>query len=244
MNIALIGHGRMGREVESLAREKGLRIAAVFTEENNARGRGLTPASLREAEVCIDFSSPSSAVENIEAAAACGKNIVVGTTGWYDRLEHVRRIVKERGIGLVYAPNFSLGVALFAQVAVDAARLIGSHPEYDAAIHEEHHAGKADSPSGTALSLGALLLQALRRKTEILHETSHGPIQPHQLHVTASRVGHATGTHSIVFDSEADTITLIHTARNRRGFALGALTAAEWVRGKQGCYTMRDVILP
>lgn len=242
MNIALIGHGKMGKEVELIAAERGVKVVKVFTAKDNVGGKGLTKESLKNVDVCIEFSTPATVMENIQAVVSCGKNIVVGTTGWYDRMEHVKKIVKEHKVGFLYAANFSLGVNIFSQIVMDAAHLFDKHAEYDVAISEVHHQGKADSPSGTALSLGALVMQQMKRKSELLAETSHGQIKPHQLHVSSTRVGHATGKHTVAFDSEADTIELIHTAKSRRGYALGALVAAEWLKGKKGFYTMRDVI--
>jgi 4-hydroxy-tetrahydrodipicolinate reductase len=242
MNIALIGYGRMGKEVERLAKEKGFTVSRVFDLHNNKGSVGITKETLKGVDVCIEFSSPGAVVSNIEAAAACGKNIVVGTTGWYDRLDHVKKIVKETKIGLLYASNFSLGVNLFIHCVSHAAHLFDRYHDYDAAVSEIHHTGKVDSPSGTALSVAAAILQSMKRKSEILAETSHGPIKPHQLHVTSTRLGHVTGTHAVTFDSDADVIELVHRAKNRAGFALGAVVAAEWLKGKRGLYTMRDVI--
>jgi len=243
MTIALIGYGKMGKEVEAAAHERAIKIGRIFTEEENAGGAAITPESLRHVDVCIDFSSPVAVLDNIRAVAASGHNMVVGTTGWYDRLEEVRALVKEKKIGFLYAANFSLGVNVFSQIVMDAARLFERHPEYDVALREQHHRGKADSPSGTALSLASVVMQTFRRKSEIVSGQMHGAIKPHQLHVSSTRIGHATGTHTVIFDSEADSIELTHTARTRRGFALGALVAAEWLKGKKGFYTMRDVIL-
>jgi len=244
VHIALIGHGKMGREIEYVAKEKGLKVVSIFTQNNNTGGVGITPEALRGVDVCIDFSSPEAVMDNIEAVAGCGKNIVVGTTGWYDRIENVKKMVKEKKIGFLYASNFSLGVNLFMQIVMDASRLVEKYSDYDVSINEVHHTGKTDSPSGTALSLGSVILQTVKRKTEILHETSHGPIQPHQLHVTSNRVGRVTGTHTVLFDSEYDSLELTHRAKSRRGFALGAVVAAEWLKGRKGFYTLRDVILP
>jgi len=244
MNLALIGYGKMGKEVEQVAIEKGAKILKTFTGRNNTGSLGLNKNSLAGVDVCIDFSTPAVVLENIEAASQAGKNIVVGTTGWYDRLDSVKKLVKDRKIGFLYASNFSLGVNLFSQIVMDAAHMFDRYPEYDVAVTDVHHRGKADSPSGTALSLGAILLHEMKRKSELLHETSHGQIKPHQLQVTSTRVGHVTGRHSVVFDSDSDSIELIHAAKNRRGYALGALVAAEWLKGKKGFYTMRDAILP
>jgi 4-hydroxy-tetrahydrodipicolinate reductase len=243
MNLALIGYGKMGREVELLAKEKGIKIASIFTSDNNIDGIGLTPASLKGVDICIDFSTPTSVVKNVEAIASCGKSIVVGATGWYDRMDEVKKLVKERKIGFLYAANFSLGVNLFSQLVMDAAHLFEKHSGYDVSINEVHHRGKVDSPSGTALSLASLIMQTIRRKTDILSENPHREIKLHELHVTSTRVGTINGKHTVLFDSEADTIELVHTAKNRRGFALGAIVAAEWLKGKKGFYTMRDVIL-
>jgi 4-hydroxy-tetrahydrodipicolinate reductase len=243
MNLALIGYGKMGREVEAVAKEKGVTVAKIFTLENNTGGLGLSKDSLKGVDVCIDFSWPQSVLDNIEAVAECGKNIVVGTTGWYDKIDQIRKLVKEKKIGLLYASNFSLGINIFSQIVMDASHLFERYSEYDVSISEVHHKGKADSPSGTALSLGSIVLQTLKRKSELLTNPSHGEIKPHQLHVTSTRVGCVTGKHAVLFDSDSDSIELVHTAKNRRGFALGAVVAAEWLKGKKGFYTMRDVIL-
>jgi 4-hydroxy-tetrahydrodipicolinate reductase len=244
MNLALIGYGRMGHEVEHVAREKGLKVVKTFDIAENARGAALTRASLKGVDVCIDFSSPEAVYENICAVADAGANLVVGTTGWYSRLEEVRALVKKKGIGFLYASNFSLGVNIFLQIVLDASHLFDAYSEYDVAVTEIHHQGKSDSPSGTALSVGSTILKEIHRKKEILTETSHGTIQPHQLHISSTRLGHTTGKHSVVFDSEADTVELVHTAKSRRGFAIGAVVAAEWLKGKKGFYTMRDVLHP
>ncbi len=241
MTIALIGYGRMGKEVEEAARERRLTPARIFTEEENPRGAALTAEALRGVDVCIDFSAPGAVLDNIRAVAAARCGMVVGTTGWYDHLATVRALVEESGIGFLYSSNFSLGMNIFFRIVDEAARLIGRQ-SYDAAVQEIHHRGKADSPSGTALSLGAILLEAMPGKTEILTGPPEGPIAPHQLQVSSTRTGSVTGIHTVLFDSDADTIALTHTARNRRGFALGALVAAEWLKGRTGFFTMQDVL--
>jgi 4-hydroxy-tetrahydrodipicolinate reductase len=243
MNLALIGYGKMGKEVELVAKEKGVTVAKIFTLENNTGGLGLTKDSLKGIDVCVDFSFPQNVLDNIDAVAECGKNIVVGTTGWYDKLDQVKKLVKEKKIGFLYSANFSLGVNIFSQIIIDASHLFERYSEYDVSINEVHHKGKADSPSGTALSLGSIVLQTLKRKSELLMTPSHGEIKPHQLHVTSTRVGHVAGKHTVLFDSESDSVELTHTAKSRRGFALGAVVAAEWLKGRKGFYTMRDVIL-
>lgn len=242
MNIALIGYGKMGKELELIAAERAINIVRIFTEKENRDGKALTKTSLKNVDVCIEFSTPDAVMKNIKAAVSCGKNMVVGTTGWYGRIKEVEAMVKKHKSGFLYAANFSPGVNIFSQIVSDAARLFNKQSGYDAAISEVHHRGKADSPSGTALSLGSLIMQQMKRKSTLLTETTHGQIKPHQLHISSTRIGNVTGRHEVVFDSEADTITLVHTAKNRRGYALGALLAAEWLKGKKGFYTMRDVI--
>ncbi|MBI4547750.1 MAG: 4-hydroxy-tetrahydrodipicolinate reductase [Ignavibacteriae bacterium] len=243
MNIALIGYGKMGKEVERIAIERGMIVKKVFTSSNNIEGLGLTKQALKDVDICIDFSNPRVVIDNIEAVAEAGKNIVVGTTGWYDKLKEVERLIKAKKIGLLYSPNFSLGMNIFCQILTSAVRYFNKSDLYDVAIHEMHHRGKADSPSGTALALGQIILQHLHSKKEMLHETAHKQRKPEELHVTSTRVGYVAGIHRILFDSEADSIELTHTAKNRNGFALGALIAAGWLRGKKGMFTMKDVLM-
>ena len=243
MNIALIGHGRMGKEVESLAAERGIKVLKIFTSRNNPSGAGLTKESLKGVDICIDFSTPATVLGNIEAVVGAGKSMVVGTTGWHQQTEQVRILVKKHTVGFLCSSNFSLGVNLLMQMVLDIAHLIDRYPEYDVAIHEVHHRGKVDSPSGTALSLASIVLQSMKRKNTILHETPRATLKPEEVHVTSTRVGHIVGKHTVLFDSEFDSIELVHTAKSRKGFALGALVAAEWLKGKKGFYTMKDVIL-
>lgn len=242
MNIALIGHGTMGREVEQAARARKITVKKILTIENNLTGIGISPESLQEVDVCIDFSVPSAVLSNISAVARCGKNIVVGTTGWYDKLDDVKKTVERHGIGLLYAANFSIGMNLFYQALGSVSALIDKVDLYDVAVSEIHHRGKLDSPSGTALTLGQIILQHVRRKREVAFETPHAALRPEQLHISSTRLGSVVGTHAVTFDSEADSIEMIHTAKNRSGFAIGALIAAEWLNGKQGLFTMKDVL--
>ena len=242
MNIALIGYGKMGNQIEKCASAKNIHISAIFTSKNNIGGIGLTKNALKDVDVCIDFSTPISVLANIQAAAKCGKHVVVGTTGWYDKIRAVKKITEERHIGLVYSPNFSLGVNVFLQLVGSTAHHFDAFDLYDVAIDEIHHRGKADSPSGTALQIGQTVLQHLRSKKELLHEVPHEPVRPHQLQISSTRLGHTVGIHRVTFDSEADTIEMTHTAKNRCGFALGALVAAEWIFNRKGFFTMKDVL--
>ncbi|MBI2149848.1 MAG: 4-hydroxy-tetrahydrodipicolinate reductase [Acidobacteria bacterium] len=236
MRIALIGFGKMGREIDSAAREQGETISRVFEWDDVVR-----PDALGDADVCIDFSTANAVVDNIRAAAAARKDIIVGTTGWDERLPEVRALVKDSG--LLYSANFSLGVNIFFRIVRRAAELMNHAPDYDPFIEEIHHRQKADSPSGTALSLARILLGEIDRKNEILARPPDGKIGPGILHVSSTRAGSIAGTHTVGFDSEADLIELRHAAKSRRGFALGALAAARWLRGRKGVYTMDDVEL-
>lgn len=237
MNIAIIGYGRMGKEVERIARERGHTIVARLDVSDE-----ISEKTLKDAECCIEFSLPGAVVKNIERIASCGRNIVVGTTGWYDKLGTVRTLVEEKNIGLLYASNFSVGVNLFFEIVRKAAQLLDPIEGYDAAIHETHHRHKADSPSGTALAIGKIILENFTRKKSILTETSHKTIAPDQLHIVSTRTGTFPGIHEITFDSPLDTIELKHTMKSRSGFAFGAILAAEWLAGKKGLFTFNDVL--
>jgi len=236
MRIALIGYGKMGREIEAIAREQRDTIAGVFDSK-----RHVAAEDLSDADVCIEFSTPSAALANIRTAIEARKDIVVGTTGWHQHLAELKEKVRESG--LLYSANFSLGMNIFQRIVARAGELIENAPEYDPFIHETHHRLKADSPSGTALRLGEILLGKISRKKRMLTETSTEKIAAEALHVTSTRAGSVTGTHVVAFDSAADLIELRHVAKNRRGFALGALAAARWLHGRKGIYTMDDVDL-
>lgn len=227
MKLAIVGYGRMGRLIEQLAPEYGFEIALKLDEFNNARFEGITPENFRGVDVAVEFSVPSAVVENIERISALGVNMVVGTTGWFDRREQVREMVERSGTGLVWSPNYSVGVNVFFRIVAEAARRFNQHPEYGAWGWEIHHAAKKDAPSGTMLQL-----------VEEMKKAGYGrPVD-----VSSSRAGAHPGTHEIGFDSTADTITLRHTARSREGFARGALKAARWIIGKKGFYEFSEIL--
>jgi 4-hydroxy-tetrahydrodipicolinate reductase len=227
MKIALVGYGKMGRMIERAATERGHEIALRLDEFNNANFEGVTGDNFRAVDVAIDFSIPAAAVRNIERIAALGVNLVVGTTGWQDRAQHVRAVVERAGIGLVWSPNYSVGVNAFFRIVGEAAKLLSGAPEYEAWAWEIHHSAKKDAPSGTLLKL----VDEMRRAG-----------YERRVDVASNRAGTIAGTHEIGFDSSADTITLRHTARSREGFASGAVKAAEWVRGKKGFHEFGDIL--
>ena len=236
MKIGLIGFGKMGQEIDAAARAQGESIARVFE-----LGSEVTPAALADIDVCIDFSMPEAVLANIHAAVEAKTDIVVGTTGWYQHLPELKAVIKDSG--LLYSANFSLGMNYFFRIVRVAAEMMNHSADYDPYIHEIHHRQKIDSPSGTALQLAKIVLGAIDRKNEILTRPPEGKIDPAMLHVSSTRVGVVAGTHVVAFDSEADSIELTHVAKTRRGFALGALTAARWLHGRKGVFTMDDVDL-
>jgi 4-hydroxy-tetrahydrodipicolinate reductase len=238
MNIGLIGYGKMGRTIEQLALDRGWNVPSKIDI-----GTPLPDAEQRKSvDVVIHFATAGGLLEDLLPWAESGVPIVVGTTGWNDRLSDVQALAERCRIGIVHASNFSLGVNVFYHIARHAARMMNTFSEYDASIHEVHHREKIDSPSGTALTLAKLVLDELDRKHEILTTPPEGKIRPDQLHVSSARTGWVIGTHSLSFDSAADAIEITHTAKNRNGLASGTLVAAEWIRGKQGVFTMDDVL--
>jgi 4-hydroxy-tetrahydrodipicolinate reductase len=237
VNITLIGYGKMGKEIDRLALERGITVI-----DRLDLGAEVKESSLQRTDVAIHFAGPDSVLAHVQRWATGRKNLVVGTTGWQNDLDKVKSIVAETNVGLVYASNFSIGVHLFFRLIKETATLMNNFAEYDVTIHEAHHKDKVDSPSGTALTAAKILLERIHRKKTILSDTLHGKINPDQLQVTSTRAGAIVGTHTITFDSLADGIELKHSAKNRSGFALGAILAAEWVKDKHGLYTMEDVL--
>jgi 4-hydroxy-tetrahydrodipicolinate reductase len=233
MQIGLIGYGRMGREVERMALTRGHEIVHRFDVEE----AGSKTLHSVDAQVLIDFSTAEAVLEHAEAAAAAGIPLVEGTTGWQDRRQEIEAI---ENLTMIYSANFSIGVYRFQQVVKLAGRLYGALGVYDTYVHEWHHTGKADSPSGTALSLAKSLLEELPDKRELLTTAAAGKIAPDRLHVSSTRVGRIPGTHEVGFDSPYDQITIRHQAFGREAFAFGAVRAAEWICGKHGLFTMDD----
>lgn len=222
MRVLIVGYGRMGKLVASLCPEYGLEVAGTVDIAEAS-----SPEQWPAADVAIDFSVGDAVSNNVRQLASRRMDIVIGTTGWASQEEDVRRMARDAGIGVVAAPNFALGVNLFIALAERAAELFGPQPAFGAWIHEAHHAAKRDAPSGTAL----LLESALK-----------GRAYNRPIDVSSTRAGSIPGTHTIGFDATGETITLTHTARDRSGFARGALEAARWVHGRQGWFTMRDVL--
>ncbi|MFH1590725.1 MAG: 4-hydroxy-tetrahydrodipicolinate reductase [archaeon] len=241
MRIAMIGYGRMGQIITRIARERGHDVVTI-DPTGNADHDSIIEGTVDSADVCIDFTHPDAVVENIKTVSSLGKSIVVGTTGWQGQLDSVRAMVESAGTGLLHAPNFSIGMRLFSRIVDAAAKLMDRFDQYDVSGVEWHHTGKADAPSGTAKSLAEQLVSTLGRKERAVYDRPDGAVAPDELHFSSVRVGSVPGTHMITFDSDADTIELTHRARNREGFALGAVLAAEWLAGKKGVFTLDDMM--
>ena len=246
MRIAIIGYGRMGRETERLATAAGHEIAArIDPHVEDADAAALTAEIAAGADVAIEFGNAEGVVENARRYAQYGLAAAVGTTGWGDRLDEVRTIVAGGGIGYLHASNFSLGVQLFLRLTAHATALLDPFEDYDIAIFERHHRRKADSPSGTALTIADAVLAASSRKQRVATERLDRPIDADELHVASVRGGEEPGTHTLVWDSADDTIELTHRARGRANLAAGALRAAAWLtagNGRRGMYGIDDLI--
>ena len=227
MKLLLVGHGKMGQLVGSLAPQYGAEVAGVIDPLSPLHGGGPGDARWAGVDVAIDFSTPDSVVANAKALAGRGISLVIGTTGWSKDEAALRQAIADAGVGIVVAPNFSTGVVLFEALAAQAAKLFAAQQDFSAFLHEAHHSAKKDAPSGTALALKKTMEQA-------------GFARP--IDVSSTRAGFIPGTHTIGFDGPAETITLTHTARDRTAFARGALAAAQWVHGKRGWFSMKDVL--
>ncbi len=224
MKLLLLGRGKTGTLVAEVARQRGHDVQVAGAAEN-AGGAALTVEKLRGIDVVIDFTAPSYVVGHIEACATAGRNMIVGTTGWYAELGRVRKLVESYGTGFLYAANFSVGVNLFLEVTRAAAAAL--RHDYSGQIFERHHAHKRDAPSGTAIAIQRVIREASGRGEH--------------LEITSFREGDVVGMHEVVLDSSADRIYLCHDAKSRQGFADGAVRAAEWLAGKKGFYDFKDV---
>jgi len=222
MNFLILGRGKTGSLVTEVARERGHEVRVLGAAENS-HASALTPNALADIDVVIDFTTPHAVLENVAACVLAGKNIVVGTTGWYNELPRIKQMVEKSGSGLLYAANFSIGVNLFFEIARTASTAL--RHQYFGQIFERHHAHKKDAPSGTAMALQRVVQDISGAKVEI----------------TSFREGDVVGMHELVFDCPADTIYLCHNAKSRRGFAEGAIRAAEWLAGKAGFFDFKDV---
>ena len=235
--IALLGYGTMGKVIESIVDSEQISITDIFD-----LGNPIIPTVNYAFDVAIDFSIPKAVRANAEAVTVMGKNLVIGTTGWADELDYIKSLADKHDVGIVYGSNFSIGMQLFFRIARVTSKFVSKISDYDVSIHELHHNRKLDSPSGSALEIGRILLEGFDSKDHILTGNAESKIEQSALQISSSRVGDIPGTHTIYYDSAPDTIELTHRARNRTGFAKGALLAAKLIHGKKGCHDFSDLL--
>ncbi len=237
MNIALLGYGKMGKEIEQIASERGHRTVLKIDVSNLS---DLTAENLRKSDVAIDFTTPDSAVSNMLFCFDAGVPVVCGTTGWNRDVEKVRNACLSKGQSLFYASNFSIGVNILFAVNEYLAGIMNKYGQYSVSIEEVHHTQKLDAPSGTAISIAEQIISKLDRKNSWSLEEKKD--DPGSIHITAVREGDIKGTHTVQYDSEVDMISLRHHSKSRKGLALGAVMAAEFIKDRKGVYTMRDLL--
>ncbi len=231
MNIALIGYGKMGKAIEEILIERGHTVVAKLNKKPETE-------DLKNAEVAIEFSHPEAAFENIKTLLENKIPTISGTTGWIDKLEEIKKINTENSSAFLYGSNFSLGVNLFFELNEKLSKLMAKYPEYKIEIEEIHHTQKLDAPSGTAISLAEQIIN----NSSIKKWELDGKSSDENIPIFAKRIDNVPGTHTVSYHSEIDSIEIKHTAHTRKGFALGAVLAAEWIHGKQGFFTMKDVL--
>lgn len=239
LNIALLGYGKMGKEIEELALEAGHKIAVIIDNENDWNKKG---SDLGKVDVAIDFSMPKTATSNIDKCFDYKIPIVVGTTGWYSDFERITNRCEKEKQSLFYATNFSLGVNIFSAINKKLAEIMNRFPDYEPSISETHHTQKLDAPSGTAISLAEGILSQLERKTNWELKEENQEFSSDILLIKAYRIENVPGTHEITYQSAVDEIRISHEAKSRKGFAKGALLAAEWVYNKKGVFNMTDLL--
>lgn len=234
----------MGKIIEKMALDRKHEIVLII-DHNNLHE--LTPQNLKKADVVIEFSTPHSVLDNIQVCFEAGVPVVVGTTGWYEHLHELKDICLETGNAMLYASNFSVGVNIFFHINKVLAKLMNNYPYYEVQVEEIHHTQKLDAPSGTAITIAEGIIDNLEAKSEWKNVLTDGQdvvgdvVKNNQLLIESLRVENVPGTHTVMYDSEVDSIEIKHTAHNRNGFALGAVLAAEWLQGKKGFYTAQDM---
>jgi 4-hydroxy-tetrahydrodipicolinate reductase len=236
MNIALIGYGKMGKAIHEIIKQRGHEVVLIIDLEN---AEELTAENIKKADVAIEFTSPHTACNNVRFCLQNGVPVVCGSTGWLHRLEEVKQLAAQQHTGLIVASNFSVGVNIFFEINKRLAALMDAHKEYEITLKEIHHTQKKDAPSGTAISLAEQILDQIGRKQKWVNEQS---LQPQELSIISERVDPAPGTHHVKYSSAIDDIEIIHTAHNRTGFALGAVLSAEFLKGKEGFFGMKEVL--
>jgi 4-hydroxy-tetrahydrodipicolinate reductase len=236
MNFALIGYGKMGMAIEEIALQKGHEIVLKVSVDNL---EDFTEANVKKADVAIEFTHPGSAFENITKCMEWGVPVVCGTTGWLDQYEKAKQFCLQHKSALLVASNFSIGVNIFFEVNKKLAELMASHADYEVSLEEIHHTQKKDAPSGTAITIAEQVLERIMRKKKWVNHLSDNA---DELEIISERIDPAPGTHKVKYASLIDDIEIIHTAHNRKGFAAGAVLAAEFIAGKHGIFSMKEVL--
>lgn len=236
MNIALIGYGKMGKAIEEIALSRHHRIVLKIDETNLG---DFTADNLKNADVAIEFTGPHSAFSNVHQLLEIGVPVVCGSTGWTEHLDEIHQLVQAKKGAFLYASNFSVGVNIFFEINKKLASLMANLPDYEVILEETHHTQKKDAPSGTAITLAEQVLEKVARKKQWVNDLSD---RPEDLEIISQRVDPAPGTHSVKYSSAIDTIEIIHTAHNRKGFASGAVLAAEFLHNKTGIFSMKEVL--
>ncbi len=239
MKIAIVGYGRMGHLIEEIAKERGHKIVSIIDADNTS---DFNTPEFKSADVAIEFTTPGTAVDNILAAFAAKVPVIVGTTGWTNSLPDIKDMCEKGSGTMMWASNFSIGVNLFMAFNRYVAKVMNDFPEYSPAITEIHHIHKLDHPSGTAITLAEEIVGDVDRINKWEEPEPDKELSKHSLPVDHVREGEVPGTHIISWDSDVDTITLKHEAKSRRGFALGAVKAAEWIKDRKGFFTMGDML--
>ena len=236
MKIAIIGYGKMGKAIEEIAINKGHEIILKMNSQNLA---DFTKVNLQKADVCIEFTTPHTAFENVKRCLEAGVPTVCGSTAWLEKLEEAKQIAIDQHTAFLYASNFSIGVNLFFKINKMVAAIMEKHPEYQVSMEEIHHTHKKDAPSGTAVTLAEGILENYATKNKWVNEVTN---QANELSIISKRIDPAPGTHTIFYQSQIDEISINHTAHSRIGFASGSVLAAEFLHTKKGIFTMNDVL--
>lgn len=236
MKIALFGYGKMGKEIERVAVQRKHEIVLKIDLHNTD---SVSKEDLQKCDTAIEFSTPHSAIANMKKCFDAGVPVVVGTTGWYDKLEEVKKSRKEKNGSFFYASNFSIGVNIFFKVNEHLAKMMNNYSDYDVSIEETHHVHKLDAPSGTAISIANQIIENVKGKTKYVNTKT---TKPEEIEIISKREDEVPGTHSVKYFSAIEDIEIKHTSHNRKGFALGAVLAAEFVKGKKGVFSMNDMM--
>ncbi|TAL51740.1 MAG: 4-hydroxy-tetrahydrodipicolinate reductase [Chitinophagaceae bacterium] len=236
MNIALIGYGKMGKAIEEIAVSRGHDVILRIDIDNVA---DFTKENLSSVDAAIEFTGPHSAFDNVRKCIESGTPIVCGSTGWTEKLDEIKKLCAEKKGAFIYASNYSVGVNVFFEVNKRLAALMASHADYEIQLTEIHHTQKKDAPSGTAITLAEQILENISRKKKWVNHISDNP---DDLEILSERIDPAPGTHKVKYSSAIDDIEITHTAHTRKGFALGAVLAAEFIKGKNGWFSMKDVL--